>query len=157
MEERISQAEGQVRPETNNQEIQDKLQTVISRCEASEQDHREVRQKVEKLEEMRTQLRELEQRLSDLNTQPVDTPGPVSETQPAPVLDSKDDLESVKSFVTEKLSGMKDLVSGPLSVVFDAVRSDDFVGEDNFLTFSKANQFIQLSYSGLRGFLILMN
>ena len=155
MEERISQAEGQGRPETNSQEIQDKLQTVISRCEASEQDHKEVRQKVEKLEEMRTELRELEQRLSDLNTQPVDPP--VSETQPAPVLDSKDDLESVKSFVTEKLSGMKDLVSGPLSVVFDAVRSDDFVGEDNFLTFSKANQFIQLSYSGHQGFLILVN
>ena len=53
-------------------------------------------------------------------------------------MESKDDIESLKSFVSERVAGMKDLVSGPLSVIFDAIRSDDFVGEDNFLTFSKA-------------------
>ena len=38
---------------------------------------------------------------------------------------------------------MKDLFSGTLSV-FDAIQLDDFVGEENFLTFSKAMQFIIL-------------
>ena len=66
---------------------------------------------------------------------------PVEEKQittTATVMESKDDIESLKSFVSERVAGMKDLVSGPLSVIFDAIRSDDFVGEDNFLTFSKA-------------------
>ena len=153
LEERLSQTQSEVRPEKSlSKEIQDTLEAVISRCETSEKNQKEasaclqtVSQKVENLEEIRKQITELEQKLSNLN-QPIDnTTFRKNEHEQASKLDSKDDLESVKCFVTEKLSDMKDLVSGPLSVVFDAIRSDDFVGEDNFLTFSKANQFIKLS------------
>ena len=48
-----------------------------------------------------------------------------------------EDVDDLKLFVLQTVEATKDLVRGPLSVVFDGVRSEDFVGEDNYLTFSK--------------------
>merc|ERR1712029_1003663 len=48
-------------------------------------------------------------------------------------------VDELKLFVLQTVEATKDLVRGPLSVVFDAVRSEDFIGEDNTLTFSKTN------------------
>ena len=164
LEERLGQSQSQVTPETSQNigpEIQEKLQTVISQCQASEHQHREafdriqsVSNKVENLEDMRSQITELEQKISKINTQNIETSTTDKDNVPTCKLDSEDDIETLKCFVKEKVAGMKDLVSGPLSVVFDAIRSDDFVGEDNFLTFSKANQFIKLSETGQQGLLI---
>ena len=61
-------------------------------------------------------------------------PAPVTKQPPA-----REDDNDLKLFVLQTVEATKDLVRGPLSVIFDAVRSEDFVGEDNFLTFSKVN------------------
>ena len=59
---------------------------------------------------------------------------PVTKQPPA-----REDDNDLKLFVLQTVEATKDLVRGPLSVIFDAVRSEDFVGEDNFLPFSKVN------------------
>ena len=59
-------------------------------------------------------------------------PAPITKQQPA-----QEDESDLKLFVLQTVEATKDLVRNPLSVIFDAVRSEDFVGEDNFLTFSK--------------------
>ena len=147
LEHRISQSERSASTET--------LQTLLSRCEEGDLKHRQVLDSLETLSgrvELLEQItRELAEKQENIVAPPSPSPpsppsdqqqsSPVEEKQittTATVMESKDDIESLKSFVSERVAGMKDLVSGPLSVIFDAIRSDDFVGEDNFLTFSKA-------------------
>ena len=64
-------------------------------------------------------------------------PGPLSVPQPP----AEEDVSDLKLFVLQTVEAAKDLVRSPLSVMFDAVRSEDFVGEDNFMTFSKVDPF----------------
>ena len=139
-----------VRTETPLETLQVTLQEILARCE--EGDHRQkeasdglqtLRGRVDQLEDITGELAEkLETSQSPPSPpsvqQPQTPPAQEEQTTAAVVLESKDEIESLKSFVSERVAGMKDLVSGPLSVIFDAIRSDDFVGEDNFLTFSKA-------------------
>ena len=118
-------------------DLQDKLSCLLSRCEASDESLQSVTARIDQMEQITSQLAETQ------HSQPSLPPPPPQDIPPEREVihdtkESKDDIESMKSFVSEKVASMKDLVSGPLSVIFDAVRSDDFVGEDNFLTYSKA-------------------
>ena len=63
---------------------------------------------------------------------------PITKQPPA-----QEDDNDLKLFVLQTVEATKDLVRSPLSVIFDAVRSEDFVGEDNFLTFSKVLKSFQ--------------
>lgn len=63
---------------------------------------------------------------------------PITKQPPA-----QEDDSDLKLFVLQTVEATKDLVRSPLSVIFDAVRSEDFVGEDNFLTFSKVLKSFQ--------------
>ena len=45
----------------------------------------------------------------------------------------------MKLKVESSISSMKSLVSAPLSVIFDAVRSEDWVGEGGWLPYTKLN------------------
>jgi len=48
-------------------------------------------------------------------------------------------VEELKVKVESSISSMKSLVFSPLSVMFDAVRSEEWVGEDSYLPFTKLN------------------
>ena len=48
-------------------------------------------------------------------------------------------VDELKNKVESSIATMKSLVFSPLSVMFDAVRSEDWLGEDNYLPFTKLN------------------
>ena len=183
LESRLSQSERPLSTESLQETLQAKLQAKLqaalqglqSRCDEGDQKQK---QALDGLETLRGRVGQLEQITRDLaEKQEINStlPSPPSDQQQtAPVQEEKippttstptsttvmeDDIESLKSFVSESVAGMKDLVSGPLSVIFDAVRSDDFLGEDNFLTFSKAAVYQMFAnsnqYQGLHLFLII--
>ena len=54
-------------------------------------------------------------------------------------IDLTGQVEELKTKVDSSIATMKSLVFSPLSVIFDAVRSEDWVGEDNYLPFTKLN------------------
>ena len=89
----------------------------------------------------RAQLQELLSRPAPAQDTRATPPPPPPAPCPAP----QEDVSELKMFVLQTVEAAKDLVRAPLSVVFDAVRSEDFIGEDNYLTFSKAIQMIQIS------------
>ena len=81
----------------------------------------------------REEIAHLEMLISALpNNEATPPTAPITKQQPA-----QGDDSDLKLFVLQTVEATKDLVRNPLSVIFDAVRSEDFVGEDNFLTFSK--------------------
>ena len=139
------------------------LESLLSRCDQGEQRQRQASDclhtltgRVDLLDQITRELTEKQENILTLPSPPPEhqDSSPVQEeeqdttsTTTATVLESKDDIESLKTFVSERVAGMKDLVSGPLSVIFDAIRSDDFVGEDNFLTFSKAAVYLMFDNS----------
>ena len=150
LEQRLSQSERPVRTDNSLETLEVSLQGILSRCE--EGDHRQkealdcletVRGRLEQLERITRELAEKQEASPTLPSPPSDQqqqipPAKEEQSETETVTESKGEIEELKRFVSERVAGMKDLVSGPLSVIFDAVRSDDFVGEDNFLTFSKA-------------------
>jgi len=86
----------------------------------------------------KTELAELANKLSNLKL-PAETV-PILESPP---VEGQEDLgeqvEQLKLKVESSISSMKSLVFAPLSVIFDAVRSEDWVGDDKYLTFTKLN------------------
>ena len=86
----------------------------------------------------RAQLQELLSRPAPAPAQDTRATPPPPAPAPAPCPPPQEDVSELKMFVLQTVEAAKDLVRAPLSVVFDAVRSEDFIGEDNYLTFSKA-------------------
>jgi len=70
-------------------------------------------------------------------------PPPPGDTDTTSASPAGDDLagqvEELKTKVDSSIATMKSLVFSPLSVMFDAVRSEDWVGEDKYLPFTKLN------------------
>ena len=160
LEERLRQSQSQA-PLYNslqlNKDFHGKIETLTLRLDSSDKRNTKtldclqcLSNRVENLEIIKIQVKELEEKLAAVHIQ--SSYSQHKDTYPLEVqqrkLDAGEVIESLKCYLTEKITAVKDLVSGPLSVVFDAIRSDDFVGEDNFLTFSKAMQFIKCT-SGL--------
>ena len=153
LDQRLRESERPVVTETPVETLQVALQGILARCEEGDLRQKQagdcletLRGRVEQLEQITRELAEKQETGQTLPSPPSEQQtSPLQEEQTttstattSPVLESKQEIESLRSFVSERVAGMKDLVSGPLSVIFDAIRSDDFVGEDNFLTFSKA-------------------
>ena len=109
-------------------ELDNKIQTIIKSQEAAEISHKQ------ESEEIQQKLQRLSTTKPDtiVSSAPVLSP-PVSH----PSEHSQESVDELKLFVLQTVEATKDLVRAPLSVVFDAVRSEDFIGEDNTLTFSK--------------------
>ncbi|XP_023345096.1 uncharacterized protein LOC111714261 [Eurytemora carolleeae] len=86
-----------------------------------------------------------EKAFSNLSTAPA--PAPAAQSEPessscdisaAPV-DISEQLDTIKESLTGQVAACRALVASPLSVIFDAVRSEDWIGQDNFLPFTKLN------------------
>ena len=107
--------------------------TNIEMCELSD-GIKEIRKAHEMNESStRDKIAHLEMLVSALpNNEASPPPAPITKQPPA-----QEDDSDLKLFVLQTVEATKELVRSPLSVIFDAVRSEDFVGEDNFLTFSK--------------------
>ena len=86
----------------------------------------------------KTELADLLSKLSNLKNPveavPVQDSPPVEEQEPLAEL-----VEQLKLKVDSSISSMKSLVFAPLSVIFDAVRSEDGIGEDGWLPYTKLN------------------
>ena len=86
----------------------------------------------------KTELAELANKLSNLKL-----PAETVPSLDSPPVEGQEDLgeqvEQLKLKVESSISSMKSLVFAPLSVIFDAVRSEDWVGDDKYLTFTKLN------------------
>ena len=114
-------------------ETDSKMKTEIGHLREENQDIRKAQQSNESSTEEK--FHHLENLISaQPNVEAFPPPAPLAKQPPA-----QEDDSDLKLFVLQTVEATKDLVRGPLSVIFDAVRSEDFVGEDNFLTFSKVN------------------
>ena len=122
MEERINETDSNTRAKIC--ELSDGIQDIRKAQEINESSTRD-------------KITHLEQQLisappSNEATEVSPPSAPITKQPPA-----QEDENDLKLFVLQTVEATKDLVRSPLSVIFDAVRSEDFVGEDNFLTFSK--------------------
>ena len=86
----------------------------------------------------KTELADLASKLINLKT-----PVEAVPMQDSPPVEGQEQLaeqvEQLKLKVDSSISSMKSLVFAPLSVIFDAVRSEDWVGEDGWLPYTKLN------------------
>lgn len=86
----------------------------------------------------KTELADLASKLSNLKTP--DVAVPMQENPPMEGQEQlAEQLEQLKLKVDSSISSMKSLVFAPLSVIFDAVRSEDWAGEDGWLPYTKLN------------------
>ena len=114
-------------------ETESKMKTEMGQLSEGIQDIRNAQQSNESsTEEKFHHLEKLVSAQPNVEARP--PPAPLTKQPP-----EQEDDNDLKLFVLQTVEATKDLVRGPLSVIFDAVRSEDFVGEDNFLTFSKVN------------------
>ena len=121
IEERINETDSKT--QANICELSDGIQDIRKAQEINESSTRD-------------KITHLEQLISAHQSNEASLPSAPITKQP-PVQEDDNDL---KLFVLQTVEATKDLVRSPLSVIFDAVRSEDFVGEDNFLTFSKVRK-----------------
>jgi len=92
----------------------------------------------------KAELVDIAKKLSCVNTHQVEALPSIVETQQDQELGTQDQdlveqVEQLKLKVDSGISSMKDLVFAPLSVIFDAVRSEDWVGQDGWLPYTKLN------------------
>ena len=80
--------------------------------------------------------------------EPTAPPPPVEVELPVSVIDEQgttskvedgDLMGRLEQRLASEVAGLNSLFAAPLSVAFDAVRSEDFVGQDGFLPFTKLN------------------
>ena len=76
-------------------------------------------------------------------SEPVEVPSPPVVVEQQTALSVSADGEEMMVRMEEKLqkevTGLRSLLAAPLSVAFDAVRTEDFVGQDGWLPFTKMN------------------
>ena len=86
----------------------------------------------------KTELADLASKLSNLKA-PVEAV-PMQDSPPVEGQEAlAEQVEQLRLKVDSSISSMKSLVFAPLSVIFDAVRSEDWVGEDGWLPYTKLN------------------
>ena len=100
---------------------------------------------------VRESLGDLEERLLRLELRPEASPVlPVQEEEPGPALVMVPEISALAPAVAEeeqgqvaalreRLEAVTSLLTAPLSVAFDAVRCEDFLGQDGWLPFDKLN------------------
>ena len=75
--------------------------------------------------------------------EPVEVPSPpvVVEQQTAVSVsaDGEEMMVRMEEKLQKEVTGLRSLLAAPLSVAFDAVRTEDFVGQDGWLPFTKMN------------------
>ena len=130
-------------------DVSRQVKEVLDKVEAIERDNETAHKNIDdRFDNLKSSLEESEKKTFDkiksleesFNSAPATaTSSSDSVDQKESVIRPVEDVDDLKLFVLQTVEATKDLVRGPLSVVFDGVRSEDFVGEDNYLTFSKVN------------------
>ena len=130
-------------------EVETKVISILEKMESNQREAKVTQETIEsQVEALKTsqvqfenttkqKLKTLEESLASNTPLPVPASNGNSSPDTTNMSAPTEDVDDLKLFVLQTVEATKDLVRGPLSVVFDAVRSEDFVGEDSFLTFSK--------------------
>ena len=111
---------------------------------------------------VKNSLQQLEERVAEQEQRPVNSPNPTPAElpeQPMPpppvekelpvvvveqqtisaLADGEELMLRLEQKLATELAGLNSLLTAPLSVAFDAIRSEDFLGQDGWLPFTKLN------------------